>query len=49
MSNESINYFIKECECRKGGYSHAKTHIRYHIIFVTTYRRKCLNQIRDID
>lgn len=47
MSNESINYFIKECECRKGGYSHAKTHIRYHIIFVTKYRRKCLNQIRD--
>lgn len=38
----------KECECRKGGYSHAKTHLRYHIIFVTKYRRKCLNNIRDI-
>ena len=23
-----------------------KTHLRYHIIFVTKYRRKCLNEIR---
>ena len=23
------------------------THIRYHIIFVTKYRRKCLNEIRE--
>lgn len=27
--------------------SHAKTRLRYHIIFSTKYRRKCLNQIRD--
>lgn len=26
-------------------FSHAKTLIRYHIIFSTKYRRKCLNQI----
>lgn len=26
---------------------HAKTHLRYHIIFSTKYRKKCLNQIRD--
>ena len=38
---------IKACECRKGGYSHCKKHLRYHIIFVTKYRRKCLNQIKD--
>lgn len=29
-------------------YNHAKTSIRYHIIFSTKYRRKCLNQIHDI-
>lgn len=27
--------------------SHAKTRLRYHIIFSTKYKRKCLNQIRD--
>lgn len=27
--------------------SHAKTRLRYYIIFSTKYRRKCLNQIRD--
>lgn len=37
----------KLVECKKGGYSHAKTHLRYHMIFVTKYRRKCLNPIRD--
>ena len=26
---------------------HAKTHLRYHIIFSTKYRKKCLNPIRD--
>lgn len=29
-------------------YNHAKTSIRYHIIFSTKYRKKCLNQIHDI-
>jgi putative transposase len=29
-------------------FGHAKTRIRYHIIFSTKYRRKCLNAIRDI-
>lgn len=33
--------------CKPGGWSHAKTHIRYHIIFVTKYRRKCLDLIKD--
>lgn len=28
--------------------AHAKTSIRYHIIFSTKYRRKCLNEIKDI-
>lgn len=28
------------------GNSHAKTHLRYHIIFSTKYRRNCLNEIR---
>lgn len=37
---------IKACECRKNGYSHCKKHLRYHIIFVTKYRRKCLDGIR---
>lgn len=27
-------------------FSHAKTSLRYHIIFSTKYRRKCLNKIR---
>lgn len=28
-------------------FSHAKTSIKYHIIFSTKYRRKCLDQIHD--
>lgn len=28
-------------------FSHAKTHLRYHIIFSTKYRKKCLNEIKD--
>lgn len=28
-------------------FAHAKTFLRYHIIFSTKYRRKCLNPIRD--
>ena len=28
--------------------SHCKHHIIYHLIFVTKYRRKCLNEIRYI-
>ncbi|MCQ2975059.1 MAG: IS200/IS605 family transposase [Bacteroidales bacterium] len=28
-------------------FSHAKTKIRYHIIFSTKYRKKCLNLIHD--
>ena len=30
-------------ECR----AHSKTRLRYHIIFSTKYRRKCLNDIRE--
>lgn len=29
-------------------YGHAKTNLKYHIIFSTKYRRKCLTQIHDI-
>ena len=29
----------------KKGYSHSKTYLRYHIIFVTKYRKKLLNDI----
>ena len=28
-------------------FAHAKTHIRYHIIFSTKYRRECLTGIED--
>ena len=28
-------------------YGHAKTILKYHIIFSTRYRRKCLTDIRD--
>lgn len=28
-------------------FGHAKTRLRYHIIFSTKYRKKCLNQIHD--
>ena len=28
-------------------FAHAKTKLRYHIIFSTKYRRKCLNYIHD--
>ena len=29
-------------------FGHAKTRIRYHMIFSTKYRRKCLDTIRDV-
>ena len=29
-------------------YGHCKTRIRYHIILVTKYRRKCLDPIKDL-
>ena len=29
-------------------FGHAKTRLRYHIIFSTKYRRNCLSMIRDI-
>ena len=29
-------------------FNHAKTRLRYHIIFSTKFRRKCLNEIRDM-
>lgn len=28
-------------------YGHSKTNFKYHVIFSTKYRRKCLNDIRD--
>ena len=28
-------------------YGHSKTNLKYHAIFSTKYRRKCLNDIRD--
>ena len=28
-------------------YSHAKTHLRYHVILSTKFRRRCLDRIRD--
>lgn len=28
--------------------AHCKHRLRYHVIFCTKYRRKCLNQIRDV-
>lgn len=28
-------------------FNHAKTSLRYHLIFSTKYRRKCLNNIKD--
>ena len=27
--------------------AHAKTYLRYHVIFSTKYRKKCLNEIRE--
>ena len=29
-------------------YSRAKTRLRYHLIFSTKFRRKCLNKIHDV-
>lgn len=29
-------------------YGHAKTRLRYHLIFSTKFRRKCLNDIHDV-
>ena len=28
-------------------YGHSKTRLRYHLIFVTKYRRKCLTNIKE--
>ena len=37
----------KKQQDRYESIAHAKTRLRYHIIFSTKYRRKCLTQIRD--
>lgn len=37
----------KKHQDRYESIAHAKTRLRYHIIFSTKYRRKCLTQIRD--
>ena len=29
-------------------FSHAKTSLRYHIIFSTKYRKRCLSEVRDV-
>ena len=34
-------------ESRYKTYGHAKMRLRYHLIFSTKFRRKCLNQIHD--
>lgn len=41
MSNKVNNHEIYE------SIAHAKTRLRYHIIFSTKYRKKCLNDIKD--
>ena len=42
MTEQEINL----CEYNDKKCCHCKNHLRYHIIFVTKYRRKCLNEIR---
>lgn len=39
---------IKEKEFHYETFNHAKRRLRYHFIFSTKYRRKCLNEIRDV-
>lgn len=39
---------IKEKEFHYETFNHAKTRLRYYFIFSTKYRRKCLNEIRDV-
>lgn len=47
MDDKNKILIEKNLEAKKG-FSHAKCHLRYHIIFVTKYRRKCLEPIKDI-
>jgi putative transposase len=35
-------------ESKHKTYGHAKTRLRYHLIFSTKFRRKCLDQIHDV-
>lgn len=35
-------------EVKHQTYSHAKTRLRYHLIFSTKFRRKCLDKIHDV-
>ena len=37
----------EEYKFRYKTYNHAKTRLRYHIVFSTKYRRKCLNNIKE--
>jgi len=37
----------EEYEFKYKTYNHAKTRLRYHLIFSTKFRRKCLTEIRD--
>ena len=43
MDLEEIKWF----ETKKHGYAHFKGNLRYHIIFSTKYRRKCLDNLKD--
>ena len=38
----------KKYDLKYESFNNAKTRLRYHIIFSTKFRRKCLNDIRDI-
>lgn len=38
---------MPEFEFKYKTYNHAKTHLRYHVIFSTKYRRKVLDPIRE--
>ena len=47
MLKENVQkVFDLDENCSKG-LRHAKTYLRYHIVFSTKYRRKCLDRIRE--
>ena len=41
-----VNKIMKDLKYQT--YSHAKTRLRYHLIFSTKFRRKCLDAIHDV-
>lgn len=47
LEDNTIEHLKEWFVTKKHGYAHFKGKLRYHIIFSTKYRKKCLNDIKE--